>query len=53
MLGKIKGRRRKGGQRVRWLHGFNDSMDMNSEQAARAGDAQGGLRCCSPWGPQK
>ena len=29
MLGKIEGRRRRGRQRVRWLHGITDSMDMN------------------------
>ena len=29
MLGKIEGRRRKGQQRMRWLHGITDSMDMN------------------------
>ena len=29
MLGKIEGRRRKGQQRVRWLDGVTDSMDMN------------------------
>ena len=29
MLGKIEGRRRKGQQRMRWLYGFTDSMDMN------------------------
>ena len=29
MLGKIEGRRRKGGQRVRWLDGITDSMDMS------------------------
>ena len=29
MLGKIKGRRRKGQQRMRWLDGITDSMDMN------------------------
>ena len=29
MLGKIEGRRRRGRQRVRWLHGTTDSMDMN------------------------
>ena len=28
MLGKIEGRRRKGQQRMRWLDGINDSMDM-------------------------
>ena len=29
MLGKIEGRRRRGGQRVRWLGGITDSMDMS------------------------
>ena len=29
MLGKIEGRRRRGWQRMRWLDGISDSMDMN------------------------
>ena len=29
MLGKIEGRRRGGQQRMRWLDGITDSMDMN------------------------
>ena len=29
MLGKIEGRRRSGRQRMRWLDGITDSMDMN------------------------
>ena len=29
MLGKIEGRRRRGQQRMRWLDGVNDSMDMS------------------------
>ena len=28
MLGKIEGRRRRGQQRMRWLNGFTDTMDM-------------------------
>ena len=28
LLGKIEGRRKKGRQRMRWLDGFTDSMDM-------------------------
>ena len=28
MLGKIEGRRRRGGQRMRWMDGITDSMDM-------------------------
>ena len=28
MLGKIEGRRRRGGQRMRWLDGITDSMGM-------------------------
>ena len=29
MLGKIEGRRRRGRQRVRWLNGITDSIDMS------------------------
>ena len=29
MLGKIEGKRRRGLQRMRWLHSITDSMDMN------------------------
>ena len=29
MLGKIEGRRRMGQQRIRWLDGITDSMDMS------------------------
>ena len=49
MLGKIGGRRRKGRQRMKWLDGITDSMDM-FEQAPGVGDAQGSLACYSPWG---
>ena len=29
MLGEIEGRRRRGGQRMRWLDGITDSMEMS------------------------
>ena len=49
MLGKIKGKRRRGRQRMRWLDGITDSMGwvrLNSRSLYR----QGGLPFCSPWG---
>ena len=32
MLGNIEGRRRRGQQRMRWLDGITDSMDMNQRK---------------------
>ena len=49
MLGKIEGRRRGGRQRMRWLDGISDLMDMGLGTPA-ANDGQGGLACCSSWG---
>ena len=49
MLGKIKGRRRRGQQRMRWLNEIIDSMDMSLSKALGVGDGQGSLECCCPW----
>ena len=47
MLGKIKSRRRRGQQKVRWLGGINRH---EFEQTPEESEGQGSLVCCSPRG---
>ena len=49
MLGKIEGRRRKEGQRMRWLNGITDPMDMSLSKPLGDDVGQGSLARCSLW----
>ena len=49
VLGKIEGRRRRRHQRIRWLDGITNTMDMNLGKLWEIVRDRG-LVCCHPWG---
>ena len=49
MLGKIESKRRRGRQRMKWLDGITDTMDMGLGGFPVC-DGQGSLECCDSWG---